>query len=81
MTGTAVSLSRANANRLGDRPCPGCGTLAAALLATLPSGRRALIEACAICGRQEVTPADARTASAPPHGRPAAGLHPGNGHG
>ena len=35
---------------------------AAAMLAVLPSGRRALIQACAICGRQEATPIDAKGA-------------------
>ena len=45
--------------RLAGHTCPGCGMPAPAVVAVLPSGRRALIEACAICGRQEVTPLDA----------------------
>lgn len=39
---------------------------AAAMLAVLPSGRRALIQACAICGRQEATPITAGTAEHTP---------------
>ncbi len=31
--------------------CPGCGMAAPAVLAALPSGRTALVEACAVCGR------------------------------
>ena len=48
--------------RLADRPCLACGMPAAAMLAALPSGRRALILACAICGRQAATPFDAAQA-------------------
>jgi transcription elongation factor Elf1 len=39
-----------------DHTCPACGMPAPALLATLPSGRRVLVEACAICGLQQTTP-------------------------
>lgn len=48
---------------LQDQTCPACGMPAPAALVVLPSGRRALIEACAICGRQEVTPMDAEQAA------------------
>ena len=50
------------ANRPGRVPghtCPACGTPAPAAVVVLPSGRRALIEACAICGRQEARPISA----------------------
>ena len=48
--------------RLADRPCPACGMPAAAMLAALPSGRRALLQACAICGSQDATPIHAKQA-------------------
>jgi len=56
MNQNALSPSTASKIRLRDRRCPVCGIPAAAMLATLPSGRRALVEACAVCGRQEATP-------------------------
>ena len=55
MSEATVSPSKSNQVRLPDRPCPACGTPSPAMLATLPSGRRAVVEACAICGRQEVS--------------------------
>lgn len=49
--------------RLPESPCPNCGMPAPSAIAELPSGRKLLIEACAICGRQEATPVDAQRAS------------------
>ena len=63
MNATA-QLSTANPIQLPGRDCPNCGMPEAAALATLPSGRRALIEACAICGRQEAAPVSAEQACA-----------------
>ena len=62
MNTAALSLSRTSHIRLPRRDCPACGMPAPAIVALLPSGRRALIEACAICGRQEATPINAREA-------------------
>ena len=41
---------------LPPRPCPVCGTPAPSMLAVLPSGRQAIIGACAVCGRQDAKP-------------------------
>jgi len=57
MTQTITSSRPSPSRRLPSRPCPTCGLPSAAALVTLPSGRRALIEACAVCGRQHVSPA------------------------
>ena len=62
MNQTLAQPLRSQTTRLADRPCPACGMPAAAMLAVLPSGRRALIQACAICGRQAATPIDAEQA-------------------
>ena len=51
-----ASPPAAGSVRLPDHRCPACGMPSAALLAPLPGGSRALIEACAVCGRQEATP-------------------------
>ena len=54
---TASTPASANSpDRVPDHTCPACGMPAPAAVVVLPSGRRALIEACAICGRQEATP-------------------------
>jgi len=66
-----VSIPETKPIRLPDRPCPVCGVPAAAMLATLPSGRKVLVEACAICGRQEAAPVDSPRAD-PPEGKQAA---------
>jgi len=58
MTQTSAPYTPATSRRLPDGPCPSCGALAARAVAYLPSGRRALIEACAICGRQNVSPVE-----------------------
>ena len=55
----AIASTPVPSNRPGrvpDHTCPSCGMPAPAAVVVLPSGRRALIEACAICGRQEATP-------------------------
>ena len=62
MNQTSAQPLRSQTTRLADRPCPACGMPAAAMLAALPGGRRALIQACAICGRQEAMPIDAKQA-------------------
>jgi predicted nucleic acid-binding Zn ribbon protein len=38
------------------QPCPACGCPSPVAVVTLPSGRRVRIEACAVCGRQDVRP-------------------------
>ncbi len=62
MNTAALSLSATSHIRLPHRDCPACGMPAPAIVALLPSGRRALIEACAICGRQDAIPINAREA-------------------
>ena len=64
-----ASPCKGDSIRLADRPCPRCGMAAPAILATLPSGRRALIEACAICCRQEATAVDPQQAAVLLEGR------------
>ena len=54
MNGAAALNRDSQSQRLPDHRCPACGMPAPALLATLPSGRRVLVEACAVCGRQNV---------------------------
>ena len=66
MRQAAVLDRDTQARRLPDHRCPTCGMPAPALLAVLPSGRRVLVEACAICGRQEATPVDVPDAKGPP---------------
>ena len=59
MNEAAVLDRDARSERLLDHRCPACGMPAPAVLAVLPSGRRVLVEACAICGRQAAAPVDA----------------------
>lgn len=56
--------------RLAPRPCPACGCASAAALATLPSGRQALVEACPICGRQTAALLPVGQVGQPPAGEP-----------
>jgi len=58
-----TSLSAASPIQLPQRPCPACGMPSPAALVLLPSGRRALIEACAVCGRQAAVPVGAQQAA------------------
>ena len=59
MNQATVADATPRTTRLEGHTCSACGMPAPAMLAVLPSGRRVLVEACAICGRQEATPMDA----------------------
>ena len=71
MNTRSSTLSAASPVRLPQHTCPACGMAAPAVLALLPSGRRALIEACAICGRKKATPLSAEQTSALMEGKEA----------
>jgi len=69
MNDTTARTAPSKTTHLPGHTCPACGMPAPAMLAVLPSGRQALIEACAICGRQEATPLIARDAKSLLSGR------------
>ena len=56
MNNSTMSASTASPARLPKHTCPACGMAAPAVLAVLPSGRKVVVEACAICGHQQVMP-------------------------
>ena len=62
MSAKTTTLSKACPIALPPRSCPACGVTAPSLLALLPSGRRALVEACAVCGRHVTTPVSCQDA-------------------
>ena len=65
----STRLSNTSPIPLPEHRCPACGMPAPAALVVLPSGRRAFIEACAICGRQDATAVTPRQAAALLEGR------------
>ena len=75
MNRATAASAMPRATRLQNHTCPACGLPAPAAVAVLPSGRRVLIEACAVCGRQEATPwptAKAQARKGQPARKPAA---------